>query len=272
MKNIIIIGAPRTGTTVLADLLSHSPKILVTNELATFDYNPNNYLSRREKWLVENKLNRDIISRKNLTPEDIDKFKDGDFENKGDIEFFGDKFPTYCADYLYCEYLTNQYPDAYYIFTYRDPRATLYSGVYRTRLESDKKHADWYYNDLNDAIQKLERFTTNWGVHIYPYVKNKFIVDYNFYINNANQLIKDISNFLGTSLELDIKNKKSLSQENDVSFVENRELYTNTKLNAFVEGFTPDEINHIIVETRPMDRYVKFLIGQQYLNKIKIHI
>ena len=36
MKKIIITGCPRTGSTALVYLLSSSPDVLVTNELATF--------------------------------------------------------------------------------------------------------------------------------------------------------------------------------------------------------------------------------------------
>ena len=146
MKKIIITGAPRTGSTALNTLLTHSPKILIMNEMAIFDYEPNHYYNCHRKK-IDIKHNKNFLNLKGLTEKDIDDFFIGNFENKGNLEFFGDKFPTYCHDKTYCDHLVQNHSDAYFIFTYRNPCATIYSGIKRSKIEKDER-ADWFFRSF----------------------------------------------------------------------------------------------------------------------------
>ena len=271
VKKIIITGAGRTGTTLLAGLLSSSPNILVTNELGIFDYNLNHYY-KRDIWF-DDRLNKEVLNRKGLTKKDIDDFYTGNFKNKGGLEFFGDKFPTYCSDLLYCSHLVKNHSDAYFIFTYRNPCSTIYSGFHRSNLQfcefhrsnnKDIQNADWFFNNLEDSIKRFEKFVSNWSKHIFPHVKNKIIIDYDYYINNVDLLVNDLNKFLNTNLDLsEIEKIPSYSQKCDVGFEESRKPYVNFGIEKYKEAFSEEEINFILDKTKELDQYVRSLISQQ---------
>ena len=116
------------------------------NEMAIFDYEPNHYYNCHRKK-IDIKHNKNFLNLKGLTEKDIDDFFIGNFENKGNLEFFGDKFPTYCHDKTYCDHLVQNHSDAYFIFTYRNPCATIYSGIKRSKIEKDER-ADWFFRSF----------------------------------------------------------------------------------------------------------------------------
>lgn len=201
MKKIIITGAPRTGTTGLANLLSHSSKVLVTNEVGVFERKEDWYHTRIKDGILNDPTNVEYLKLKGLTERDINRFFRGDFTNNSGIEFFGDKFPTYCSSGCYCRRLCRNHSDAYFIFTYRNPCATIYSGIKRTKIENDER-ADWFFDNLENSIERLLMYTSNWVNHIYPHVNKKLIIDYDHYINNSEQLVRDLSKFLNVDLDI----------------------------------------------------------------------
>jgi hypothetical protein len=264
MKKIIITGAPRTGTTALANILSQFSNILITNESGLFDYNPNNYINRKNTFLKRNKTNIIFLNQKNLTMDDVDDFYNGNYKNKGNIQFFGDKFPTYCTDRMYCSHLSKKHNDAYFIFTYRNPCATIYSGLYRSKIENNSTHTDWFFKNIQDSTEKFINYNLNWSMYMFPYIKNKFIVNYDYYINNVDLLIKDLSVFLNTPLNIkDLENKQAICNSVDVGFEENRSLYSNSKLEEYKNEFSKEQIDFINYQTKPINEYIKNLIIKQ---------
>jgi hypothetical protein len=261
MKKIIITGAPRTGSTALNALLMQSSKILVMNELAIFDYEPNHYYNvHREK--INNELNQRFLKHKNLSEKDIDDFFIGNFENKGNLEFFGDKFLTYCYNEEYCDHLVKNHSDAYFIFTYRNPCATIHSRIKRSKIEKDEK-ADWYFTNLEETSKRFITRTSNWVTLLHPYIKNKFIIDYDHYINNANLLIKDLSSFLNT--DINIQAPETLIGHNEIFDNGKRGLYENSDPHEYKNNFSSDEIAFITERTKHIDQRVKSLIKNQSL-------
>ena len=258
MKKIIVTGAPRTGSTALNTLLTYSPKILVMNEMAIFDYEPNHYYNCHRKK-VNNQYNTRFLKWKGLTEKDIDDFFIGNFENKGNLEFFGDKFLTYCHTEEYCDKLVKNHSEAYFIFTYRNPCATIYSRIKRSKIEKDER-ADWFFKDLADSCEKLTNCTTNWYTRIYPHVKNKIIIDYDYYINNVDLLINDLSVFLG--IDLGIQTPKMLIGSKESFDVGERGLYVNSDPHEYKNELLREEIEFINNKTSQMDQHVKLLIKQ----------
>ena len=122
-------------------------------------------------------------------------FLTGNFTNKGSLEFFGDKFPTYCVDRTYCKHMVESHSNAYFIFTYRNPYSTIYSGKYRSKLQESHSHADWFFKNLEESVKQLKTFILNWSNFIYPYVEKKIIIDYDKYVNNVDLLKADLSAF-----------------------------------------------------------------------------
>lgn len=243
MKKIIITGAPRTGTTALGSLLSHSTNAFVANELGLFEEFPRRYYIRKSE-LLRDSTNVRYLELKGLTEKDMDSFFIGNFENKGNIEFVGDKFPGYCLDADYCNHMHRNHSDAYFIFTYRNPCATIYSGIKRSRIEKDEG-AEWFFTSLETSVHKLVARTSNWVNLILPYVKNKIIIDYDHYINDVNLLINDLNLFLNTKLDID----------------EPEPLYYHSNPNEYRSEMSEEMIAFIDNETRSLDQKIKHLIN-----------
>lgn len=260
MKKIIITGAPRSGTTALAVLLSQSSKVLITNELALFDNNPNQYFFKKETFLSEEPHNNGITSKllksKNLTEKDLDNFFVGNFKNKGALEFFGDKNPTYCTHIDYCNYLSEVHSDAFYIFTHRTPCAILNSFLKRTAVDKNEK-ADWYFANIEQALEKTMEYITLWSKHIYPRVEKKIIVNYDRYINNADLLISDLSKFLNTSL--DITNPNKIQGHAEFFDTEFRGLYEHRNPYEYKANFTEEQIDFVVKKTEHLTKYIEEL-------------
>jgi hypothetical protein len=260
MKKIIITGAPRTGTTALATLLTQSSNILVTNELALFDNNPNRYYFKKQMFLSEaphtNHVNARLLRHKGLTEKDIDDFFVGNFKNKGPLEFFGDKYPTYCTGIGYCDHLVEVHSDAYFIFTYRNPCAVLSSFLKRTQVDRNAR-ADWYFEDIEKSLEKIITYNTNWSKHIFPRVEKKIIIDYDYYINNAKLLINDLSKFLNTTI--DIKDPDRIQGHTEYYDKGFRRLYEHPNPDEYKDNFTPEEINFVNEKTKDITKYIEEL-------------
>lgn len=246
MKKIIITGAPRTGTTALATLLSQSSNILVTQELAIFDNDPNNYIEHKKRFLNSgtrsSHSNIRFLKEKGLTETDLDDFFNGNFSNKKNIEFFGDKFPTYCTSDEYCNHLVSEHYDAYFIFTYRDPCATIHSGIKRT-INERNENADWFFNNIEISTNKLISQTSNWVYKIFPFIEKKIIIDYDHYINNVNLLISDLSAFFDT--KIDIPEPEKVLGHTEIFDTGFRGLYEHSKPDEYKDKLTEKEIAFI---------------------------
>jgi hypothetical protein len=223
MKTIIITGCPRTGTTALTSLLYHSSNALVTNELATFHPNKQELLKNLNKPLNED--NTRALELKGWSKEQLQDFIDHKFKDSR-IELFGDKRPDYCCNHYNMHYLIKTYPDAFFIFTHRDPCATVYSFLKRSQDEPQKS-ADWYAETAEEAINKIIKWNTNWSTLFYPKVKNKIIINYDIYINQPLHLINILEQFTQTKLDIhqpenlychpnpdDFKNKLTKKEQN----------------------------------------------------------
>jgi len=264
MKKIIITGVTRTGTTALTTLLSQSSNILVTHELAIFDYNRDFYHKRKRKFLLDpnekdSRCNSRFLKEKGLTEKDIDDFFIGDFKNKGKLEFFGDKFPTYCTTEKYCKHLVENHSDAYFIFTYRNPCATIYSDIKRSRIDKNEK-ADWYFRNLEDSTNRIINYTNNWSNFIYPNVDKKIIIDYDYYINNVNLLINDLNIFLNTKIDIFEPDKILGNTELfDTGF---RGLYEHPNPDEYKDNISQEQIDFILDKTMFMNNHIKSLINK----------
>lgn len=274
MNKIIITGVPRTGTTALATLLTQSKNILITNELGIFSPNKETYIKQKKSFLKEQKdnnhpykgayANSQFLKDKEFTEQDLDNFFAGDFTNCGDIRFFGDKFPTYCTDDIKCDHLARNHYDAYYIFTYRNPCAVINSFIKKTKVHKNE-WADWFFNNLDESIQKIIDYTTNWSTKILPHVDKKIIINYDYYINNVNLLLHNISNFLNTTIIIpNVHNTKGHREIFDTSY---RGLYEHPNPEDYKTNLSKKDIEYIINKTKDIDLYVKSLINELDCNK-----
>lgn len=272
MKKIIITGAARTGTTVISNLLTMSPKIIVTPELGLFDCRTEYYNQRKNELPVTNEKQYSrlctALKHKGLTIDDMEKFLVGNYEKRDRLEFYGDKWPTYCVNKEVISHLVKNHSDAYYIFTYRNPCATVFSRLHRSRAENltseeEKDRArDWYVKSIADTTQRLITHTTNWVDNILPHVKNKIIINYEDAVNDFDTLVSSLENFLNTSLDLPARSEMIdfASLEVDASYKKGRGIYENATVDKYKEELTQDEIDYITTETRAIDSRVRSLM------------
>ena len=268
MKKIIITGAARSGTSVISNLLSMSPKIIVTPELGIFHPNQKYAQQRIPEYIANDSRIRDCLEYKNITIDDINNFLNGDYSNRGDLEFFGDKWPTYCTSQEICSHMVEKHSDAYFIFTDRNPCATMYSRLYRTIKENNiSEHEkdllkDWYVKSIEEATRNLIKDTSNWINYIYPKVQKKIIINYENAINNFDSLIAELEDFFGITLDLPEKEKminySSIPQ--DVGYQEKKMLYKSSTIDSYKEGLTQNEINYITSETKQMTMLIENLV------------
>lgn len=202
MKNFFIIGAPKTGTTLLARLIDSHPEIACTTELFPFHMkggkrklNPN----WREKLIQhgflpeDHKIWRDTLIRQNVNNDwsrTITELVLEIFAGKCNASIVGDKFPWYIG---FIDDMLEMFPDAHYIYNVRDPRAVWNSAKNFTRrgradsllklmLAYDKKIEPYLERDNFHSIKFIDL------VHVLPLkimsvafrdmMKSVFDVDY----------------------------------------------------------------------------------------------
>jgi len=116
---VFMLGAPRSGTTILHHLLNAHPFVRITNEQSVPEL-----VSHINHWIH----NKPQVSRM-LLYEFLIYWYRKDNVHKQDVYFFGDKSP---GSYGYCEVLRQHFPRMILIETIRDPYEIAASGLNRT--------------------------------------------------------------------------------------------------------------------------------------------
>lgn len=183
MKNFFIIGAPKTGTTLLARLIDSHPEIACTTELFPFHMKGGrrvinkNWRGKLEDHEVPKYLWEPLTRIRNtdflMSPDNnkyIHMYFDNilkDFASRCNASIVGDKFPWYIG---FIDDMLEMFPDAHYIYNVRDPRAVWNSAKNFTRrgradsllkqmLHYDKKIEPYMDRD-NFHCLKFEDFVT----------------------------------------------------------------------------------------------------------------
>ncbi len=123
---LFVLGAARSGTTILAKILNSHPRVLMTNETAVFlllagVVEKSRLGVRAGLWYGKtyNHLWAELIKEQSLPL--VRKFYEriAKEEGKTQLAFWGDKHPHYanCLDFIY-----ELFPQARYVFLRRDPR------------------------------------------------------------------------------------------------------------------------------------------------------
>ena len=161
------MGCPRSGTTLLNQLLNSHPKIALTNEmnLIALSEEMKKTLFRKEVRLSEKPIDREKSPRENWKFEDLMRFipkhKNAVFsvlesvclsiKNDQDIIYFGDKLPQYYRENLsdFADYLDET---IYVIYVTRSV-ADVVSSMMR-RYENAKKGKDYWSSvtSVNDGL------------------------------------------------------------------------------------------------------------------------
>ena len=202
-RPLFLIGAPRSGTTILAKLLNGHREVLMTHETAVFlqldhlinksrigsragtpfgkSYNElwAEHLRRHAKHLIETFYSR-IAAQ----------------EKKSHLRYWGEKHPhlNRCLPFL-----TTFFPDAMYVYAVRDPRDTACSIAKMTKVSLSEALTNWgrfaeAYEDFADALTP-ERIT---------------VVKYEDLVTDYDSGMGNVFDFLG--LELDAAARAFLAE------------------------------------------------------------
>ena len=123
---LFLIGAPRSGTTILSNLLNAHAEVLLTNETAVF-LQLNAVIEKRglcaRAGVPFGRAYRDLWAG-NLRQQSkrlIESYYEriAAHESRGSIKYWGEKHPHL---HTCLHYVSELYPDAIYIYAVRDPR------------------------------------------------------------------------------------------------------------------------------------------------------
>jgi hypothetical protein len=206
---IFIVGAPRSGTTLLRFMLCSHPRIFIPHESyfipRFFHENSNYYLSQRRAKRILNfifhsspfmddwrhEIPDPELFIKNIPELTATNLLDAvymDYANQYGAERWGDKSPTYTG---YIDLLISIFPSAQFIHIIRDGRDVAMSTI--NAYQDSRFYVDFYYAAwtwklrVQKAIQSAQKLDDD---HYYE-------LRYEDLITDTEQLLKDICDFLG---------------------------------------------------------------------------
>ena len=190
---IFIVGMPRSGTSLLEQILSNDPLIFGAGEISTL-----------------HTLFFDLFSQ---SPEKIDLFKKLDhIKNRylnhisamTDKKFVTDKLPL---NFLWLGYIKYIFPDAKFIHIYRDPIATSFS-IYKTLFSDGALEFSYDEDDIIDFYHFYQDTMKFWN----DFIKNDILnIGYEDLVNNPKDQTQLIFSYLNLKFDdsvLDIENNK----------------------------------------------------------------
>lgn len=214
-NHLIITGAPRSGTTALAQLLGQQNRVFVMNEVGIYDdwenkYKWRNFINSKD-WI--NFIANDIIFKSHgIDLYDfrelvlINKFSGEDiFEwlhNTLDVDIIGDKCPiTYLQNMLVFK---NKFPNAKFIIVVRDGRDVIASQIrsYYKWPPGSLDHADHWMKPTIKLAQSvwldINKLTV---VRLNQIDSNRlFFFRYEDAVNTPKKFEVEISEFLGVDI------------------------------------------------------------------------
>jgi tetratricopeptide (TPR) repeat protein len=190
---IFIVGMPRSGTSLLEQILSSDPLIFGAGEISTL-----------------HTLFFDLFSQ---SPEKIDLFKKLDhIKNRylnhisamTDKKFVTDKLPL---NFLWLGYIKYIFPDAKFIHISRDPIATSFS-IYKTLFSDGALEFSYDEDDIINFYHFYQDTMKFWN----DFIKNDILnIGYEDLVNNPKDQTQLIFSYLNLKFDdsvLDIENNK----------------------------------------------------------------
>ena len=191
-KIIFVVGMPRSGTSLVEQILSSHIKIYGAGELS--------FLSD----IIEKKINLEEQNYNDLQSEYIDCLKRFKYEE----EYLVDKTPL---NFKWIGFILNFFPNSKIIHCKRSSVDVCWSN-YKNLFSSEKLNYSYSFSNLANYYKLYEDLMLHWG-KIY---KNKFHeIDYEKLVKNKEEEIKNILNYLDLDWDENClnfhKNKRSVS-------------------------------------------------------------
>ena len=183
---IFILGMPRSGSSLVEQVLSNHPSVFGAGELDTIDYSFN-------KLIKDEKINEHMIENVFYTLREkyIKRLK-----NITDKPFIIDKLPL---NFFWVGYIKKLFPNAKIIHTMRDPIATNFS-IFKTLFSSGSLNFAYDQNDIIGFYKMYLKFLDFWGVKYRGEILN---VQYDNFVLNSEQEAKMIFDYIGLEYSSD---------------------------------------------------------------------
>ncbi len=247
MTYFFIGGSPRSGTTLLQSLLCSDKKTNpLIREALYFSALISTYHLGKFTFEVEAKDYFDNFDDlKNFSASWVQAFLEKTHQRYAPAEHLVLKAPE----------LTKFFPDLYeliqdsvYLIMVRDPRDTIASLLEVGNKIKPQEHPEWFYQMVRDRnIAKLAKFYKSFyqpaiNYHCREFCQKTRYIKYESLVTNCNQIIEQIKNFTGLSMEKFDPNSGSVSDQMYFSQTqEARDYWWTTNLHG--KGISPIKVN-----------------------------
>ncbi|MGM0632940.1 MAG: tetratricopeptide repeat-containing sulfotransferase family protein [Pseudomonadota bacterium] len=154
---IFVIGMPRSGTTLIEQILASHPEVEAAGELTAAHECESRFLEARKKAGLGGPVNPANTEEARLLEDAREQYVDALFERDLDGPWIVDKMP---ANFELAGFLRLLFPDAPILHSARDPRATGFS-LYSANFGG---HEPYYHNldHLAHYYQQYRRIMAHW--------------------------------------------------------------------------------------------------------------
>ena len=200
---IFIVGMPRSGSTLVEQIISNDPKVFGAGELDTIHLSMSGLLKEKNlnQATIENYFFR-------LRKKYLDRLTN--ITNKN---YIVDKLPL---NFLWIGYIKMLFPNAKIIHTYRDPIATSFS-IYKTLFTEGSLNFAYDEDDIIAFYKMYSRFMSFWSEKFKDSILN---VNYDNLVLDSENESKKIFDYIGIEysnecLNLE-KNTRSIMTASDL--------------------------------------------------------
>jgi len=263
-KPLFLIGAPRSGTTLLTRILNAHPELLLTNETAIF-LQLNEMVSKsrigvkagilygkQHHTLWADHLNEQVLAL-------VDRYysKIATIEGKKELKYWGEKHPhlNRCL-----EFIAEHYPNARFIYVVRDPRDSACSISEMNKTEIQKTLKNW-----GKFTQRYEHFLAT----LTP--KNVIVVRYEDVVANYEGETERVLDWLGLDMHPNVKKyirkNKNVDSHKVEALVRVKHNFAEKSVGRWKKELTEDEKNyasHLLGQY--MEKFGYDLVGDGVLN------
>lgn len=215
-KVLFIRGAPRSGTTLLVDILDENPDIGILHEypfermvqqllpILAFGQSVDGlqngaggFASREHPVELRQRLRYPTLQR---YPAILEAVMEATFD-KRPLKVIGSKTPG-CSDGYQMDVVRQLFSDVCFIFCVRHPIATINSSLARRNLASTGSD-EWHIKDVAGAVREYRENIGLMRSHASVYPGRCFVVGYEELMSQPERSLAAVSGFLGTELVCD---------------------------------------------------------------------
>ena len=184
-SSIFILGMPRSGTTLIEQILSSHPKVFGADEVETIPYLiKKNFRDHNLRLFFDDIINFDKENLRKIGDEYISKMKD--FSNNS--EKTTDKLPI---NFLSIGLIKLILPNSKIVHCFRNPRDNIFS-IFKNNFTTNKVN---YAYDLNEIIEYYNLYhdlMNHWNTILPNFIYN---IKYERLISNTESEIRDLLKF-----------------------------------------------------------------------------